>query len=206
VRTIRKRHRSFRYGRLSAPASLVETLEEVRALLGASVPTGDVAELVERGLKLLKASALKKRFGAAAAGSKRRRAKKRASGDAKATSGDSGRREGRPKGSSGVSPGTVGGASRQRSRYIPAHVRSEVWARDGGACSYVAADGTRCGSRKHLELHQRRLCRRRQAALPPRASSPSRGLSGGKLDPRFPHGRSRNPRVSTLAVRAQWPG
>jgi 5-methylcytosine-specific restriction endonuclease McrA len=35
---------------------------------------------------------------------------------------------------------------------IPAVVRREVWARDGGCCAYVAADGRRCKSRWKLEL------------------------------------------------------
>jgi len=39
------------------------------------------------------------------------------------------------------------------SRYVPAAVREQVWARDGGACSFVAMDGRRCGSRHRLALH-----------------------------------------------------
>jgi 5-methylcytosine-specific restriction endonuclease McrA len=35
---------------------------------------------------------------------------------------------------------------------IPAAVRREVWARDGGCCAYVAPDGRRCNSRWKLEL------------------------------------------------------
>ncbi len=123
----------------TAPASLVATLEEVRALLGHAVPDGDVAEIVERGLELLKAQALKKRFGARAAGGKGRRTKKHSSGDAKTAK--------------EVSPGTVDGEPKRRSRHIPAAIRSAVWSRDGGACTYVAPDGTRCASRKRLELH-----------------------------------------------------
>jgi hypothetical protein len=38
------------------------------------------------------------------------------------------------------------------SRVIPAHVRREVWARDGGRCTFEAPDGTRCGSRWKLEF------------------------------------------------------
>ncbi len=133
MRTIRKRHRSFRYGRLSAPASLVETLEEVRALLAASVPDGDVAELVEQGLVLLKARALKKRFGASAAGGKGRRTKKRSSSDAKVASAPPEQSDDRPNatpthsrasGGAGESPGTAAGTPKKRSRYIEAHVRS----------------------------------------------------------------------------------
>jgi hypothetical protein len=37
-------------------------------------------------------------------------------------------------------------------RAIPAAVRRLVWARDGGRCTFTAADGTRCGSRRQLEL------------------------------------------------------
>ncbi len=140
---------------ITAPASLVQTLEEVQALLSAAVPDGDVAELVERGLKLLKADALKRRFGATlggtaacrlggrtalgAAGGRSRRASKRtgghdsdASGEPKAASTE------RAETAGDVSPGTVPGAPKQRSRYIPAHVRSAVWSRDRGRCSYVA--------------------------------------------------------------------
>ena len=35
---------------------------------------------------------------------------------------------------------------------IPAEVRRQVWERDGGRCSFVARDGTRCESRWRLEL------------------------------------------------------
>jgi len=42
-----------------------------------------------------------------------------------------------------------------RSRYIPADVRHIVDQRDGGRCSYVAPDGTRCCETKNLEFdHQ----------------------------------------------------
>lgn len=35
---------------------------------------------------------------------------------------------------------------------IPAEVRRQVWARDGGRCTFAARDGTRCESRWRLEL------------------------------------------------------
>ncbi len=35
---------------------------------------------------------------------------------------------------------------------VPAEVRRQVWARDGGRCSFIAQDGTRCESRWQLEL------------------------------------------------------
>lgn len=35
---------------------------------------------------------------------------------------------------------------------IPAEVRRQVWARDGGRCTFIARDGTPCGSQWKLEL------------------------------------------------------
>lgn len=39
-----------------------------------------------------------------------------------------------------------------RSRHISNEARDEVFARDQGRCAFVARDGTRCGSRKGLEI------------------------------------------------------
>jgi 5-methylcytosine-specific restriction endonuclease McrA len=36
--------------------------------------------------------------------------------------------------------------------HIPAHVRREVWKRDGGRCQYPLASGGICGATRHLEL------------------------------------------------------
>ena len=38
-------------------------------------------------------------------------------------------------------------------RTISAHVKREVWLRDGGVCQWPTADGEICGSRTRLELH-----------------------------------------------------
>ncbi|HEX6792190.1 MAG TPA: HNH endonuclease signature motif containing protein, partial [Candidatus Krumholzibacteria bacterium] len=38
------------------------------------------------------------------------------------------------------------------SRHIPDEVRDEVFVRDGGQCTFVAADGTSCRSKKGLEI------------------------------------------------------
>ncbi len=38
-------------------------------------------------------------------------------------------------------------------RYIPAVVKREVWARDGGRCAFVGASGHRCTERGLLEYH-----------------------------------------------------
>jgi 5-methylcytosine-specific restriction endonuclease McrA len=39
-----------------------------------------------------------------------------------------------------------------RSRYIPAAIAREVWARDGGRCTFRGTDGRVCGSRYQVEL------------------------------------------------------
>lgn len=41
-------------------------------------------------------------------------------------------------------------SSASATRYIPAAVKREVYARDDGQCSYVAADGTRCNEKHYL--------------------------------------------------------
>ena len=40
-----------------------------------------------------------------------------------------------------------------KSRYVPAAVRREVYARDGGRCSFVDVQGRRCGARERLKFH-----------------------------------------------------
>jgi len=43
-------------------------------------------------------------------------------------------------------------ASRSDTRYVPAALRREVFARDGAQCTYVGPDGDRCPARGYLEL------------------------------------------------------
>ena len=40
----------------------------------------------------------------------------------------------------------------QNPRHIPAHVKREVWRRDGARCTFVSDDGHRCDERKFLEF------------------------------------------------------
>jgi 5-methylcytosine-specific restriction endonuclease McrA len=44
------------------------------------------------------------------------------------------------------------GDAPSRTRHIPAAVRREVYDRDGGRCTFVASDGTRCGDTRRLEF------------------------------------------------------
>lgn len=39
------------------------------------------------------------------------------------------------------------------SRHIPAYPKRAVWTRDGGACSFTAPDGRRCGEKGRIEYH-----------------------------------------------------
>jgi hypothetical protein len=41
----------------------------------------------------------------------------------------------------------------ERSRHVAAEVKRTVWARDGGRCAFVSANGHRCGERAFLEYH-----------------------------------------------------
>lgn len=40
----------------------------------------------------------------------------------------------------------------ERSRYIPAALRHEVWLRDGGCCTYKDLNGNHCGSQHRLQI------------------------------------------------------
>jgi hypothetical protein len=42
---------------------------------------------------------------------------------------------------------------RERSRYVPAAERREVYQRDAGRCTYVDTRGERCCETRYLELH-----------------------------------------------------
>jgi hypothetical protein len=42
--------------------------------------------------------------------------------------------------------------SAAKGRYIPATIRRAIWERDGGQCTFVAEDGTRCASTRRLEF------------------------------------------------------
>ena len=47
------------------------------------------------------------------------------------------------------------GSGKAPSRYIPAAIRREVWAREGGRCTFVSREGRQCGAREYLEFHHR---------------------------------------------------
>jgi len=97
-------------------------LEASRDLLAHAVPSGDLAEVLERAIALQYAQLLKRRCGAT---------------DRPRTSADA----------DGAAPrmGT-------NPRRIPNAVLRAVWERDCGRCSFTSADGHRCEERSRLEV------------------------------------------------------
>jgi len=70
------------------------------------------------------------------------------------------RKVGSGKARTRTAPGTTAASAQEkppapakRTRTIPAKVRSEVWKRDGGRCTFVGEDGHRCGSTHRVEFH-----------------------------------------------------
>jgi hypothetical protein len=101
--------------KFTASRATHEKLREAQALLRHQIPSGDVAEIVDRALTLLVAELRKARHAAVA----------------------------RPRTRCDTS---------RRSRHIPAAVKREVWARDGGQCAFQGTSG-RCAERGFLEYH-----------------------------------------------------
>jgi 5-methylcytosine-specific restriction endonuclease McrA len=99
-----------------------DQLEASRELLGHAIPGGALIEVLERAIALQHEHLRKRRCGAT----------------------------NRPRTSAN---GATDRPSRSTNpRQIPAAVQRAVWARDGGQCAYVSADGHRCEERGQLEL------------------------------------------------------
>lgn len=110
-----------------------EKLRHAQALLSHAVPDGDVAQVLDRALDVLIAQLEKRKFAVDA----------KFGAGAKVGAGSEMKPQGRPNGSSRPPAGT---------RYVPAHIRSAVWERDQGQCTFVSASGHRCGARRFLEF------------------------------------------------------
>ena len=127
----------------TADSEFLELLERARALASHRLPAGDMAEVIKLGLKAFIGEAEKQRF---AVGRTPRRKTERMQGGGPTHGGRDG--ESRPPG------GCAGEPKRRlkRTRYVPAAVAREVYERDRGQCSFLAADGRRCACRAFLEL------------------------------------------------------
>ena len=104
-----------------------EKLRYAQALLSHVVPTGDVAQLLERALDALIDRCEKRKFG----GVSRSRV---------------------PDSAEASRRSAPGRRSKARSRYVPVHVRRAVWERDRGQCTFLSAAGRRCAARRFLEF------------------------------------------------------
>ncbi len=109
---------------VAIPKSTHDKLRHAQALLSHAIPSGSVAQVLDRALDVLIDQLEKRKFGAASTKSRGKQ------------SGFNPARRSRP----------TSGA-----RHIPACVRRAVWERDQGRCTFVSSDGRRCESRKFLE-------------------------------------------------------
>jgi hypothetical protein len=120
-----------------------DNLEQLQELLRRQNPSGDLATIIERALRVLLEREKKQRFGHTSA-RKRAQAKDETA---------------KPNTDEVNLSGTVSessahaNASEAKSRYIPRKIRAEVFARDNGQCTFVSADGRRCQARGFLEVH-----------------------------------------------------
>ncbi len=112
---------------LTVPKSTRDKLRYAQALLSHAVPSGEVAQVLDRALDALISKLEQRKFGAVGGRPRRQR---------------TARGEGR-KAQQRVSV---------RKRHVPAQVRRAVWERDQGQCTFVSSSGVRCGTRRFLEF------------------------------------------------------
>lgn len=131
--------------RFAATEAFRAKFERARMLLSSAKPRGlSIAEVFEAALDAF----LERRDPFARHARRKMRTKGKTGAEGKVMNLPGGRS---PPGSEAGGPG-AGGGSRER-RAIPISVRDAVWVRDGGMCTFVGPDGTRCGSRWDLEVH-----------------------------------------------------
>ncbi len=108
---------------LTIGKSTHEKLRDAQALLSHALPTGDVAQVLDRALDALILDLQKRRLGAITPRPRRQ----------------------------GTLPRRRPGAS-ARKRYVPARIRRAVWERDQGRCTFVGATGHRCEAQRFLQF------------------------------------------------------
>jgi len=119
-------HLETRYLLRVALSKATETkLRRAQALLSHAVPTGDVAEVLDRALEQLIAELEKRKAGVGAREAWRRPRESDAFSACRATS--------------------------RGKRHVPVAIRRAVWRRDGGRCTFVNKEGTRCKADRFLE-------------------------------------------------------
>jgi hypothetical protein len=118
--------------RFTASAEIRDKLRRAQDLLSHAVPTGDIAEVVDRALTLLVAELERKKFAA----TERPRPPVRPATAERAV----------PTERAQEVPAVAG-------RTISSEVRRAVFARDQGRCAFVSPDGHRCASARLIEFH-----------------------------------------------------
>lgn len=113
-----------------------DKLRRAQALLSHSVPSGDVAQVLDRALDAL-ISQLERRKAALVSRPRRAESRRRSSSE-----------RARFETPSQATPNRT---EAPRPRHIPAHVRRAVWQRDLGQCTFVSPSGHRCTARRFLE-------------------------------------------------------
>lgn len=111
--------------RVTVPRRTYDKLHEAQVLLSHAVRLRDVAEVLDRALDALIALLKRRKIGSDS------ETARIASAGAPAAKGDGRKGDG---------------------RYIPTSIRRAVWDRDKGQCTFVSADGHRCGERRFLEF------------------------------------------------------
>ncbi len=117
----------------------VQLVERAKALLARERPGLALGEVHLEAMKLFVAALEKRKFAVTD--------RPRTAGENTAESDDVAARE------TPAAPGQSALTPRRRGRYVPAAERREVFARDGGRCSYVDSHGARCRETRYLELH-----------------------------------------------------
>jgi len=128
-----------RYGlHFTIDAETLEELEQVRALARHRLPGGELSELFKMAMRALRADLEKQRF---SSGRKKR-------GPSKPAPEASPNSDAAPI----AAPPPAEVRERTASRRPSAEVARQVYARDEGQCTFVAADGRRCGARDFVEF------------------------------------------------------
>jgi hypothetical protein len=125
--------------KFTAHRALKEKLDEARALLRHSLPQGDLAPIIDQALDLLIAKVKKERFGVGAKPRVKKTVEPENVSDREVSSSESRTEESKP-------------APRQVSRHIPKSFRRAIFERDEGQCTFVSAEGERCGEKSWLEF------------------------------------------------------
>jgi 5-methylcytosine-specific restriction endonuclease McrA len=129
---------------LTASQQLKDKLEHAGDLLRHRIARGDMHGVIEHALDRLIAAENKRQHGA----TDRPRAMRQACSQDEASCSQQEQAAG-----AGAGQGPRDDAPRTASRHIPNAVKREVYARDGGRCSFVSQDGHRCTERGGLQYH-----------------------------------------------------